>query len=146
MYTSTTIEHLLTRFRDQSLPLAEWTHEAHLVVGLYHVYHYPLEKAIYDLRAGIITYNLASGGQNTIERGYHETITQFWARLMAQFLDQQGRDKPLSALCATFLNSPLVDQRIMLDYYSKDLLFSKTARALYVEPDLKGWDRKIGSE
>jgi hypothetical protein len=140
MHTDEAIEQLIARFRDHSLPTAEWTHEAHLVVGLYHVYYFQLEAAIYHLRAGIITYNQASGGQNTIEKGYHETITQFWARLMAQFLDQQGRDKALSELCATFLKSPLADQQIMLDYYSKDLLFSKTARALYVEPDLKGWD------
>jgi hypothetical protein len=140
MHTEDKIQHLLARFRDHSLPLAEWTHEAHLLVGLYHVYHYSLEKAIYDLRAGIITYNLASGGQNTIERGYHETITQFWARLMLQFIEQQGRDQPLGELCTFFLKSPLAEQQIMFEYYSQDLLFSANARALYVEPDLKSWD------
>jgi hypothetical protein len=139
MHTEEKIEHLVARFRDHSLPPAEWTHEAHLVLGLYHVYHYPLEKAIYDLRAGIITYNLASGGQNTIERGYHETITQFWARLMVQFIEKQGRNRALSDLSTIFLNSPLADQQIMFEYYSKELLFSANARALYVEPDLKAW-------
>jgi hypothetical protein len=139
MHTEEKIVHLVARFRDHSLPAAEWTHEAHLLVGFYHLYHYPLEKAIYDLRAGIVTYNLASGGQNTIERGYHETITQFWARLIARFIEKEGRKRTLSELRAIFLNSPLAEQAIMFEYYSKELLFSANARALYVEPDLKGW-------
>jgi hypothetical protein len=130
---------LIAAFEDHSLPIGEWTHEAHLMVGFHYVYHYPLETAIYYLRAGIITYNVATGGRNTIEKGYHETITQFWARLIKGFIEKEGRELPLETLCQRFLLSPLAQQEIMFTYYTKERLFSPEARALYLEPDLQRW-------
>jgi hypothetical protein len=130
------IEELVAGFQDHSLPGERWTHQAHLIVGTYFAYHFPLEQAIYYLRSGIITYNVATGGKNTHERGYHETITQLWAKLLKAFVRKKCGGLSLAESCTAFLNSPYAAQEIMFSFYSKDLLFSTQARALWVEPDL----------
>ncbi|MBK9492408.1 MAG: hypothetical protein IPO07_29195 [Haliscomenobacter sp.] len=131
------IEELVADFQDHSLPSERWTHQAHLIVGTYYAYHFPLEQAIYYLRSGIITYNVATGGKNTHERGYHETITQLWAKLLKAFVQKKCTGLTLAESYTTLLNSPYAAQEIMFRFYSKDLLFSTQARALWVEPDLK---------
>jgi hypothetical protein len=130
------IEELVSGFQDHSLPAERWTHQAHLIVGTYFAYHFPIEQAIYYLRSGIITYNVATGGKNTHERGYHETITQLWAILLKAFVQKKCAGLSLAESCTAFLNSPYAAQEIMFRFYSKDLLFSTQARALWVEPDL----------
>ena len=40
------IERLVVRFADCSLPCAEWTHGAHLTVGLWHAWRYPANEAL----------------------------------------------------------------------------------------------------
>ena len=130
------IEELVSGFQDHSLPAERWTHQAHLIVGTYFAYHFPLEQAIYYLRSGIITYNVATGGKNTHERGYHETITQLWAILLKAFVQKKCAGLSLAESCTALLNSPYATQEIMFRFYSKDLLFSTQARALWVEPDL----------
>lgn len=143
MNTSTTIaisaaeiEELVAGFQDHSLPAERWTHQAHLIVGTYYAYHFPLDQSIYYLRSGIITYNIATGGKNTHERGYHETITQLWAKLLKTFVEKKCAGLSLVESCNVFLNSPYSAQEIMLRFYTKGLLFSTQARALWVEPDL----------
>lgn len=130
------IEELVAGFQDHSLPGERWTHQAHLIVGTYFAYHFPLEQAIYYLRSGIITYNVATGGKNTHERGYHETVTQLWAILLKAFVQKKCAGLSLAESCTALLNSPYAVQEIMFRFYSKDLLFSTQARALWVEPDL----------
>ncbi|AEE52027.1 hypothetical protein [Haliscomenobacter hydrossis] len=131
------IEELVAGFKDHSLPSERWTHQAHLIVGLHFAYHFPLDQAIYYLRAGIITYNVATGGKNTHERGYHETITQLWARLLQAYVREKCTGLSLAEACTALLNSPYAEQEIMFRFYSKDCLFSIEARALWVEPDLQ---------
>lgn len=130
------IEELVSGFQNHSLPAERWTHQAHIIVGTYFAYHFPLEQAIYYLRSGIITYNVATGGKNTHERGYHETITQLWAILLKTFVQKKCVGLSLAESCTALLNSPYAAQEIMFRFYSKELLFSTQARALWVEPDL----------
>lgn len=134
------IEELVAGFQDHSLPGERWTHQAHLIVGTYFAYHFPLEQAIYYLRSGIITYNVATGGKNTHERGYHETVTQLWAKLLKTFVQKKCAGLSLAESCSALLNSPYAAQEIMFRFYSKDFLFSTQARALWVEPDLASID------
>jgi len=130
------LEEIVQGFQDHTLPAERWTHQAHLMVGMYYAYNFPLEQAIYYLRAGILTYNVASGGKNTHERGYHETITQLWAKLLHAFAQEKCAGLSLAEACSALLNSPYAEQEIMLRFYSKDRLFSTKARALWIEPDL----------
>jgi len=65
---------------------------------------------------------------------YHETITQFWIRLLAALRgaqQQRDLDSILQAL------PRLLEKDFPLDYYSRETLFSDRARKEWVEPDLK---------
>ena len=66
--TEEEIQTLIEGFRSRTLPAAQWTHEAHLVTGLWFNYRYSDLEAICYLRSGIISYNISTGGENSPER------------------------------------------------------------------------------
>jgi hypothetical protein len=74
-------ELIASAFCDCSLPKAQWTHEAHLRVGLWHLLAYSTDEALEMMRARITAYNVACGVGNTDSSGYHETITRFFVTL-----------------------------------------------------------------
>lgn len=81
MYTRAELQVLVHNFETKTLPKEAWTHEAHLAVGLWYAVTAP-ENMLARLRQNIRTYNAAVGGQNTETAGYHETITDFYVRLL----------------------------------------------------------------
>jgi len=80
------IESLAARFADCSLPCVEWTHRAHLTVGLWTLREYAPDAALRRIRVGIQRYNAACGVVTTPTRGYHETITCFYMRMIGHYL------------------------------------------------------------
>lgn len=132
------MEYLVKQFISCILPKEEWTHEAHLVVCVWHLENYNFLEATCLLRARIIQYNIASGGQNTTTSGYHETITQFYIKIIEQYLgENENINDSFSDKCEKLLKSPLAARNYPLEFYSKELLFSLTCRATWVEPDLQ---------
>jgi hypothetical protein len=125
-------EGLLAR----TLPRAEWTHEAHLGSCLWLLRERPGIDLPRELPAIIAGYNEAVGGQNSDTAGYHETITQAYIRLVAAFLAAHDRGQPLVDLVNALLRSPLAHRDALLAHYSRERLFSVTARRGWVEPDL----------
>lgn len=132
------IRQLVAGFEGGTLPPTAWTHEAHLSVGLWYLMEYGLDVALCKIRPGIITYNLASGGENTADGGYHETLTLFWMRILRRFVEEWGAGQPYEAVRQALLASPFADKGLPLQYYSRELLFSARARGQWVEPDRKG--------
>jgi hypothetical protein len=135
------LDDLVRRFRERTLPKAEWTHAAHLSVGAWHVQHYGLTAAIDLLRTGIVALNESHGTANTESSGYHETITRAYAHLINNFLHDCEPGASLSDRVAVLLAGPLASGNILLEYYSRDLLMSGRARREWVPPDRKplGW-------
>ena len=80
-------------------------------------------------------YNEATGVPNTDDDGYHHTITICYLRAINQLL--AGRwDDPLGALASDVLAAPLADRAYLMQFYSKERLFSVAARRGLVAPDL----------
>jgi hypothetical protein len=119
---------------DRTLPKPQWTHEAHLRAGLWHVFHYGPERALALLRERISSYNESVGTANTDTSGYHETITVFYVKTIDAFLRTANQETPLDDLAAALI-ATLGDRELPLRYYSKTRLFSVEARRTYVEPD-----------
>ena len=71
--TEEEIVRLVEAFEACTLPQKQWTHQAHLTVGLWYVVHYPLEEATRRIRLGIQRYNESCGVRMTRDGGYHET-------------------------------------------------------------------------
>jgi hypothetical protein len=126
---------LVRAFEERTLPKTEWTHAAHLTVGLYYCLHAPFGVAKNLIRDGIYWLNDAHGTPNTESSGYHETLTVFWMTTIEDFLEKRGRGGNLADL-ANELVAACDDPRLPLKFYSRELLFSPAARARCVEPDL----------
>ena len=79
----TDLETLVGHFLARTLPKAEWTHQAHLAVGAWHVDRYGPDEALTRLRDGIRALNDSHGTINSASSGYHETITRAYVRVIA---------------------------------------------------------------
>ena len=129
-------EQLVEAFLLCTLAREEWTHDAHLKVGLWHLLHYSPSESIKRLRKSIKQYNVACGIDNTDSQGYHETITQFYVWLIHRFILQTDWSQPIDLLADELINC-YGDKLLPFSYYSRDRLMSKSARLKWVEPDLK---------
>jgi len=65
---------------------------------------------------------------------YHETITLFWVHFLSRARAKIGRESLEEIVHA---NPRLLEKNFPLTYYSRERLFSETARTSWVEPDLK---------
>ena len=133
--TTAELDSLVARFRARTLPAAEWTHLAHLAVGSWHVRTFGAAPALERLRDGIRRLNEAHGTPNSDTRGYHETITRAYVTLIAEFLATDAAAPDLAARVRDLLAQPLAAKDFLLAFYSRELLFSVTARHEWVEPD-----------
>ena len=127
---------IVQEFRDRTLPKAAWTHRAHLIVAVWTCYHTDPAESLAMMRRQIIVYNEAVGTVNSDSGGYHETITRFWLHITRFFL-ARGKFETVEDACTAFLHSQWATRRLPLRYYSRQLLFSVTARHHWVEPDLE---------
>jgi hypothetical protein len=128
------IETLVASFEDASIARGVWKHAEHLVVALYYASKYDVETATDKMRDGI--YNLLTEGFKVDlakEMPYHETLTVFWMRTVAEF-SAASNGSPLHEKANSLIEK--FDKDYPLRFYSREYLFSDEARSRYVEPDL----------
>lgn len=127
---------IVHKFQDHSLDKSLWTHQAHITTAIWYLLNYNREDALCRIRSGIISYNLATGGENTGSNGYHETITVYWWKLINFYiLAHSGLE--YDEMCEAFLASSYANQVKAFEFYSKEKLLSSQARACYLAPDIK---------
>jgi hypothetical protein len=136
---STLTDELVEAFLACTLPKPEWTHQAHLRVGLWHLIHLSPSEALDRLRDRIQHYNQSCGVANTETSGYHESITRFYVWRIARYLDNVDRSRSADEL-ADELIALHGDKELPLRYYSRERLMSPEARLGWVEPDLAPLD------
>ena len=134
--TKQEIEKLVSQFSDKSLPKEDWTHEAHILVAIWHNWHFEFATALDMVRSKIISFNEAVGTENSDTSGYHETMTVFWMRLTNNFL-KSHRFEQIESACFEFLKSENALNSSPFKYYTKQKLFSLEARKSWVDGDIK---------
>lgn len=130
------IAALVEGFRGCNLPKEKWTHAAHWAGALY-LLKEDEAAAFRDMPGMIRAYNESVGGQNTDSEGYHETITIASLRAAAQALAAAPEGTPLHEVLAGLVAGPCGKPDWILDYWSKDCVFSVKARREWVEPDIR---------
>lgn len=120
-------------FESQTLPKSDWTHHAHLAVGLWYVINHPEAEVLDRLRQAIRTFNEAVGGENTDSAGYHETITRFYLGHICEHA-RETAEQPFMQALQKLLTGPGAEREFPLQFYSRDRLFSVEARLGWVEP------------
>lgn len=129
------IEELVQSFLQKTLDKSLWTHAAHLSTAIWHLKQYDIHEATCRMKSGIISYNLAVGGENTGTGGYHETMTLFWMDILHIFVNDNAR-LSLKDTCNKLLNSALGNKNLPFNFYTKEIILSALARARAVVPDL----------
>ncbi len=129
------IAAFVREFEACTLPKPRWTHQAHLLVGLWYLSHHPAAKALPIVRGRIRAYNEAVGTENTDSGGYHETLTRFFLNSIAGHMSRHPEESLPESL-ALLLKAPLARSSWPLQFYSRERLFSVQARREWLEPDL----------
>lgn len=140
MFPEQGIDAFARRFQARDVSRAEWTHEAHLAVGLWHVARFGAGEALARLRTGIRALNETNGVANTATGGYHETITHAYVILIDAFLAARGvtspsQDRDVQDDVEALLGDALADRSALLRYWSRERLLSSEARASWLDPD-----------
>ena len=130
------IAQFIRDFEACTLPKALWTHQAHLLLGLWYLSNFPLAEALPLVRKRIRAYNEVVGTANTDSSGYHETLTRFYLQGIAAHVARH-HEKSLPESLALLLETPLAHSEWPLAYYSRGRLFSVLARRQWVAPDVQ---------
>ncbi len=130
------IDAFLEAFESGTLPKARWTHAAHIFTGACAVHALGESAAIDHMRTSIRRYNEAVGGQNTETSGYHETVTLFWVKLIAQLHRTQPDTTPRAAFAALAVDRFAQDRTLLTRYYDFDVINSTEARRSWHPPTL----------
>jgi hypothetical protein len=119
---------------DHSLPKGRWTHAAHFAAVLWIIRERIDLSPVRHVPEAIQRYNVATGGVNSDDAGYHETITQASIRAARAFVRDAG-NAPLHQICNALLATRLGDKDWPLDHWRRERLFSVAARRGWIEPD-----------
>jgi len=132
--TETDIADVVRTFEDATVSRDAWKHAEHLTVALHYLTLHDLETATKKMRIGLFKLLGAFGVDLTKEMPYHETLTVFWMRTVADFNASKNGESLLDKA------NELVekyDKNYPLRFYSREYLFSDKARTEFVEADLQ---------
>jgi hypothetical protein len=132
--TEREVMELVRSFEDATISHDDWKHAEHLVVAVYYLSEHDLETAYAKMRGGIL--NLLEHGFRIDlqkEMPYHETITLFWMRTVAEYNESKNGASLLEKANEVAYKW---DKDYPLKFYSRELLFSDEARYRFVEADL----------
>ena len=127
-------DDFIHQFETCSFPFDQWHHRAHVKLAYLYLTRHGLETAGTKLRDGIRAYNAANQVPDQPTSGYHETLTQFWLRLVDVTVQQYGQ---LPTADEFFDFHPELSQKKNHRlFYSPGLFMSSAAKREFVEPDL----------
>ena len=119
----------------ETCTISEFHHRDHVKVAYLYLRRHPLDDAIAKVRTGLQGLAAAWGAPvDDLERGYHETITQAWVRLVHLALRDDGEAPSADAFCDG--HPKLMEKTYLHLFYSRDRLTSWEAKRGFLEPDL----------
>jgi len=126
-------EEFLTAFEARTLD--EFHHRDHIKVTYLYLRRYPLDEAISKVRTGLQALAVAwKAPVDDLEKGYHETMTQAWVRLVHLTLSDGGAAESADAFCD---QQPQLLEKTRLElFYSRQRLMTWEAKRGFIEPDL----------
>lgn len=130
-----TDDEFLTAFQEATLTKdQQWTHYAHLRMAYCHLKKYRYPEAVERVRKGIPVLNAKLGTPELLERGYHDTLTVAWMRLIHATMRAHGAQADAEAF---FKAQPhLTHSSVIGLFYSDGRLWTWEAKKGFVEPDL----------
>lgn len=130
-----TDQELLAALEDCTLPQEQWDHQGHVRVAWMYVTQHDLETAVAKMRGSLQAYNALANVPEAIDRGYHETITLAFMRVIAAADRETGPHATAADFCQQ--HPELLDKKALLRFYSRDRIMSWEAKREFIEPDLE---------
>jgi len=127
-------ETLLRRFEAGEISPEEWHHREHIRLAYLYLVRWPMAEALRRMRVGLHLVNAAQKVPDTLERGYHETLTQGWMQLVQVELLKDGPAVDSEAFLEAHCH--LQARRALYFFYTRARLRSAEAKAQFIEPDL----------
>jgi hypothetical protein len=128
------IAEVVRGFEDATISRDKWKHAEHLTVALHYLTLHDIETATAKMRDGIFKLLTAFEIDRSKEMPYHETLTVFWMRTVADF-NASMDSTPLLEKANELVEK--YDKDYPSKFYSRGYLFSDEARARFVEPDIE---------
>jgi hypothetical protein len=124
----------IAQLEDCTLHYRKWTHNMHLITGLY-IYLSYKKRALPEMKERIWRFNEVLGKGNA-ETGYHETLTVFWLWAVRQFcLEKNINQFDQATIDALLVHAPMQDRKMAEIYYEDIDLF--ISRRRFMRPPLK---------
>ena len=121
-------------FEAANLQPGQFTHFSHIRLAYTYLCEMNAEAAYASAKKYIQNYL----NKNQIDPlKYNETITHAWIIVMANLMESSTGFSSAESFVA---HHPQLKTNVLLNYYSKDLLFSDRARTTFVPPDIKCFD------
>lgn len=130
--TEAEIEEVVRRFEACEYKPEEFFHARHVTVTSWYFLKFGEETARERMCSGLMTFIRHHGRQ-----GYHETITQFWLRMVENEVREASGVGCESVALVNLAVARLGDKNLIYEYYSRERLQSAEAKTTYLEPDLK---------
>jgi hypothetical protein len=135
--TEQELDEFLRAFESGDYPSAQWTHGAHLAMAGGYLTRMSAAEAVPFLREKIAAYNVAQGGVNSEDSGYHESLTIFWVYLVAAHLASLDPSMSRVDKVRNVVETFTAHRDIFRGYWSFDVTKSVEARKKWVPPDLR---------
>jgi hypothetical protein len=122
--------HALVRaFEEASILPSHFCHSGHIAVALTYLESEALDQALERMRGALLRFS-ARHGVNV----YHETVTQFWMKLLDHLAATHYRELPLWRRINLIVQRWTVADPLHA-HYSRNVLQSSGARESWIEPD-----------
>ena len=123
-----TDEEFLKAFEDCTLE--EFHHRDHIRMAWMYLREFGYEVGSRKVKEGIQRFAAAKNATTL----YHETITEFWIRLVQHGIEENPQIENYAEFFDSFW--ALRDSKSIFRHYTKDFLMSDPARAEWRDPDL----------
>jgi transketolase len=125
--------NFLAQFESATWPLEDFHHRQHIKVAYLYLRQYPFEQAQTRVREKIKAYNAAKQVSDSLESGYHETMTQGWMHLVYFTLCEHG---PAENADAFYEQHPELWGKKTLRFFYSKIFISPEAKAQFLPPDI----------
>ena len=127
----------LAAFESLSIPLEQWSHRCHVRMAYLYLRAHGYDDGLRRIRDGINALNASHGDKipkDQMDRGYHETLTVAWARVIAASM--RGRDPGTDFDAFAAEHPHLLQKTLLRSFYSRARLMTWEAKREFVAPDL----------
>lgn len=129
------LDALVRAFENCTISREAWDHAGHIAVAFVYAERFGEDAGTERMREALLHFAKVNKIVPSPGRGYHETLTRFWMRMVAVYATTLDATEPLYVRGNAAIDH-FADKDIPKRYYSAECLASDASRNTFVTPDL----------